>query len=124
LPAGSGSVAQGAQVFAQKCAVCHGANAEGTPSATGWWAAWLARHANPLKTVNSYWPYATTVFDYIRRAMPITESAIAAERRGLRARGLHSFLRQCRAERRRAGREFPAQGANAESGGFVNWEPR
>jgi len=73
LPPGSGTVAQGAQVYAQKCQSCHGANGAGTPSgdrlsgglgslATG----------NPVKTVNSYWPYATTVFDYIRRAMPIT----------------------------------------------------
>jgi cytochrome c len=73
LPAGSGSVAQGAQVFAQKCAVCHGANAEGTPSGdrlVG--GVGSLASPNPLKTVNSYWPYATTVFDYIRRAMPIT----------------------------------------------------
>jgi cytochrome c len=73
LPAGSGSVAQGAQVFAQKCAVCHGANAEGTPSGdrlVG--GVGSLGSPNPVKTVNSYWPYATTVFDYIRRAMPIT----------------------------------------------------
>jgi cytochrome c len=73
LPAGSGSVAQGAQVFAQKCAVCHGANAEGTPSGdrlVG--GVGSLASPNPVKTVNSYWPYATTVFDYIRRAMPIT----------------------------------------------------
>ena len=75
LPAGSGSVAQGAQIFAQKCAVCHGANAEGTPSGdrlVG--GVGSLASANPVKTVNSYWPYATTVFDYVRRAMPFTES--------------------------------------------------
>ena len=73
LPAGSGSVGQGAMVFAQKCAVCHGAMAEGTPSGdrlVG--GVGSLATPNPLKTVNSYWPYATTVFDYIRRAMPIT----------------------------------------------------
>jgi cytochrome c len=73
LPAGSGSVAQGAQVFAQKCAVCHGMSAEGTPSGdrlVG--GVGSLASPNPVKTVNSYWPYATTVFDYIRRAMPIT----------------------------------------------------
>ena len=73
LPSGSGSVAQGAQVFAAKCAVCHGANAEGTPSGdrlVG--GVGTLATANPVKTVSSYWPYATTVFDYIRRAMPIT----------------------------------------------------
>src|SRR3979409_1112832 len=73
LPSGSGSVAQGTAVFAQKCAVCHGANAEGTPSGdrpVG--GIGSLNTANPVKTVSSYWPYATTVFDYIRRAMPIT----------------------------------------------------
>jgi S-disulfanyl-L-cysteine oxidoreductase SoxD len=72
LPAGSGSVAQGAQVFAAKCAVCHGANAQGTPSGdrlVG--GVGTLNTPNPVKTVSSYWPYATTLFDYIRRAMPL-----------------------------------------------------
>jgi cytochrome c len=73
LPAGSGSVAQGAMVFQQKCAVCHGANAEGTPSGDRLVGGiGTLNTPNPIKTVGSYWPYATTVFDYIRRAMPIT----------------------------------------------------
>jgi S-disulfanyl-L-cysteine oxidoreductase SoxD len=73
LPSGSGSVAQGTVVFAQKCAVCHGANAEGTPSGDRLVGGiGSLNSANPVKTVASYWPYATTVFDYIRRAMPIT----------------------------------------------------
>ena len=73
LPSGSGSVAQGAAVFAQKCAGCHGANAEGTPSGDRLIGGIGSLNSpNPVKTVASYWPYATTVFDYIRRAMPIT----------------------------------------------------
>src|SRR5579863_7857006 len=73
LPAGSGSVAQGAEVFAAKCSVCHGAKAGGTPSGdrlVGGVSSLAS--ANPVKTVSSYWPYATTLFDYIRRAMPVT----------------------------------------------------
>jgi S-disulfanyl-L-cysteine oxidoreductase SoxD len=73
LPAGSGSVAQGAMIFSAKCAACHGANGEGTPNGdrlVG--GVGSLATPNPVKTVNSYWPYATTVFDYIRRAMPIT----------------------------------------------------
>jgi cytochrome c len=73
LPSGSGSVAQGAQVFAAKCAACHGANAEGTPSGDRLIGGiGTLASAMPVKTVNSYWPYATTVFDYISRAMPVT----------------------------------------------------
>src|SRR5215471_5798007 len=73
LPAGSGSVAQGAAVYAQKCEVCHGAGGAGTPSGdrlTG--GVGTLASDNPIKTVSSYWPYATTLFDYIRRAMPVT----------------------------------------------------
>jgi mono/diheme cytochrome c family protein len=73
LPAGSGTVAQGAAVYAQKCVVCHGPDGAGTPSGdrlTG--GVGTLASANPVKTVSSYWPYATTLFDYIRRAMPVT----------------------------------------------------
>ena len=71
LPAGSGSVAQGAAVFQQKCLVCHGENGAGTPSGDRLVGGIGSLNTpNPVKTVNSYWPYATTVFDYIRRAMP------------------------------------------------------
>src|SRR3954465_4614224 len=73
LPAGSGSVAQGAQVYSQKCEVCHGAMGAGTPSGDRLVGGiGTLNSPNPIKTVGSYWPYATTVFDYIRRAMPIT----------------------------------------------------
>src|SRR5713226_7699261 len=73
LPSGSGSVAQGVTVFQQKCAVCHGANAEGTPSGDRLVGGIGSLNTPmPLKTVASYWPYATTVFDDIRRAMPVT----------------------------------------------------
>ena len=73
LPPGSGSAAQGAQVFQAKCSACHGANGQGTPNGdrlVG--GVGTLASANPVKTVSSYWPYATTLFDYIRRAMPIT----------------------------------------------------
>ncbi len=73
LPPGSGSVAQGAQIFQAKCSACHGANGQGTPNGdrlVG--GVGTLASANPVKTVSSYWPYATTLFDYIRRAMPIT----------------------------------------------------
>jgi S-disulfanyl-L-cysteine oxidoreductase SoxD len=72
LPPGHGSVQDGAKLFATACASCHGEKGEAaTPT-----GAVLAggqgtlTSAKPLKTVGSYWPYATTLFDYIRRAMP------------------------------------------------------
>ena len=71
LPPGAGSVAMGAAVYQEKCLACHGEN--GRDGSMGALAGGLGTLAtgNPVRTVNSYWPYATTVFDYIRRAMPL-----------------------------------------------------
>lgn len=78
LPAGRGSVAQGAAIYAAQCAVCHGRNGEGQgmfPKLIGA----QPRDGFPfgsdvklVKTIGNYWPYSTTLFDYIRRAMPLT----------------------------------------------------
>lgn len=82
LPAGSGTAAAGATIFIAKCAMCHGAAGEGVkqgpntgPTLVGRnpgdafdFAASLGKEGT--KTIGNYWPYATTVFDYVRRAMP------------------------------------------------------
>ncbi|HLQ91589.1 MAG TPA: cytochrome c [Xanthobacteraceae bacterium] len=75
LPAGSGTPAQGATVFAAKCQACHGEKGAGGPNdrLVGGKGSLAAGQA-PVKTVGSYWPYATTLFDYIRRAMPFVDS--------------------------------------------------
>lgn len=76
LPAGSGTVAEGSRIYAEQCALCHGVELEGTPAA--------GRLIPPVehpdfpdgedppayRTIGNYWPYATTLFDYVRRAMP------------------------------------------------------
>jgi len=70
LPKGSGSVAAGADVYAAKCASCHGeTGTEGPVDPLVGGVGSLASDA-PVKTVGSFWPYATTLFDYTRRAMP------------------------------------------------------
>ena len=70
LPRGSGTAAQGAAIYAAKCAACHGENGKGGAS-----SALIPR--GPITTINAaektianFWPYATTLFDFIRRAMP------------------------------------------------------
>jgi cytochrome c len=70
LPAGSGSVAQGRRVYAARCAVCHGAEGQGGPMDRLAGGQGTLASGRPVKTVGSYWPYATTLFDYVRRAMP------------------------------------------------------
>ena len=70
LPEGSGSVTAGADVYAAKCASCHGeTGTEGPVDPLAGGIGSLASDA-PAKTVGSFWPYATTLFDYTRRAMP------------------------------------------------------
>ncbi|WP_137955390.1 c-type cytochrome [Burkholderia sp. 4M9327F10] len=70
LPAGSGDVATGAHVFAAQCAACHGEQGQGLIGDALVGGQGTLASAKPKRTVGSYWPYATTLFDYIRRAMP------------------------------------------------------
>jgi cytochrome c len=70
LPPGSGTAAQGAQIYAQKCVACHGENGKGGISAALAGGAPLKGISGAQKTVANYFPYSTTVFDFIRRAMP------------------------------------------------------
>lgn len=68
LPAGRGSVAAGKQVYDAKCASCHGAKGEGKPANR--LVGGAVTPGAVVKTVGSYWPYATTIYDYVNRAMP------------------------------------------------------
>jgi cytochrome c len=70
LPPGSGTPAQGASIFAAKCAACHGENGKGGSSAALVGGAPLANGIETTKTIANFWPYATTLFDFTRRAMP------------------------------------------------------
>ncbi len=73
LPAGSGTVAQGEKVYAAKCQSCHGAKGEGKPADALVGGIGSLASGKPMRTVGGYWPYATTLFDYTRRAMPTTQ---------------------------------------------------
>jgi cytochrome c len=70
LPPGNGTPAQGAKIFAQKCALCHGENGKGGTSAALVGGAPLTNGIETTKTIANFWGYSTTVFDFIRRAMP------------------------------------------------------
>lgn len=70
LPSGSGTVAQGERIYQSQCLACHGAKLEGGMGPALMGGAGSLATEKPLKTVGSYWPYASTLFDYIRRAMP------------------------------------------------------
>ena len=72
LPPGSGTMAQGAPIYAQKCAMCHGENGKGGVNAALVGGAPI-KAIDSTRTIANFWPYSTTVFDYIRRAMPWTQ---------------------------------------------------
>ena len=76
LPPGSGSAVQGEKIYAEKCAACHGDKLQGVAITGG--AALIGGRGSigtpkTKKTVESYWPYASTLFDYVKRAMPFNE---------------------------------------------------
>jgi S-disulfanyl-L-cysteine oxidoreductase SoxD len=74
LPPGKGTPATGATVYEQKCQVCHGAKGAGQPNDRLVGGQGTLASKAPVRTIGSYWPYATTVFDYVRRSMPYTQS--------------------------------------------------
>ena len=70
LPEGSGTAAQGKDVYERRCAECHGNNGEGGEQGALVGGVGSLDSAKPVKTVVSYWPYATTLWDYTNRSMP------------------------------------------------------
>ncbi len=88
LPPGSGTAQEGATIYAQQCAYCHGPTGAEGPSLTGvanlWPYSFMSKRPprpllggkgtlntpNPVKTIGSFWPFATTIWDYVNRAMP------------------------------------------------------
>ncbi|MFT6773079.1 MAG: cytochrome c [Paracoccaceae bacterium] len=75
LPEGAGDVTMGEEVFAEKCAICHGVFGEGVdrwPVLAG--GRGTLTSDRPVKTMGSYWPYLSTAFDYIQRAMPFGDA--------------------------------------------------
>jgi len=75
LPAGKGTPAEGAKLYAENCVACHGEKLEGIPKPGIGGDKLIGGRGSlttgtPVKTIESYWPYATTVFDFVKRAMP------------------------------------------------------
>ena len=70
FPSGSGTAREGKAVYDANCAACHAANGEGISGNTVIAGGDMNSEGTPLRTVGSYWPTASTVFDFVRRAMP------------------------------------------------------
>jgi cytochrome c len=70
LPPGRGTAIDGGDIYVEKCAACHGLRGQGGPAPALAGGIGSLATPKPQKTVGSYWPHATTLFDYVRRAMP------------------------------------------------------
>jgi len=73
LPGGGGDAKQGEAVYVAQCLACHGPKGVGKPADPLVGGAGSLATGKPMRTVGSYWPYATTLFDYTRRAMPLNK---------------------------------------------------
>lgn len=71
LPEGSGSAEEGFAIYEKKCSSCHGVKGIGKPADALVGGIGTLASEKPIRTVGSYWQYSTTLFDYIRRAMPL-----------------------------------------------------
>ncbi len=79
LPDGSGTAAEGEEVYARRCSECHGTTGHGGESSALVGGQGSLATAKPLKTVGSYWPYATTLWDYVNRTMPFHNPGILTD---------------------------------------------
>jgi len=79
LPSGSGGVATGADVYRRHCQACHGQEGQGGSNDQLAGGAGSLTGSRPVRTIGSYWPYATTIFDYVRRAMPYPTPGVLSD---------------------------------------------
>ena len=119
LPPGQGTAKDGAPIFAAKCAVCHGANGEGGkigPRVVGGIAdTETLTTLKPVRSVGGYWPYATSVYDFIHRAMPRGQSGTLTPNEVYALTAFILFKSEIIQGRRRSGPKDLAEGANAQS---------
>ena len=117
LPEGSGTVAHGKSVYEENCEACHGPNGQGGIKDRLAGGQGSLATENPIKTVGSYWPYATTLFDYIHRAMPYqAPGSLSVD--DIRSCGLHPQLEWNPFFGWNARQEHPASDQNAQSRGL------
>lgn len=120
FPEGGGTARQGRQVFATYCAACHGAEGEGTSGSTVLVGGNMQSTGSPLRTVGSYWPHASTVFDYIRRAMPANAPKSLSDEQVYQVTAYLLFLNGIIAEDLRLDRNSLMQVRMPNAGGFVD----
>ena len=114
LPAGGGTAAEGRALYDRRCAACHGPTGQEGPDdrLAGGQGSLAGDRAR--KTVGSYWPAATTLWDYVNRAMPFNPARLALDRRGLRGGRLRALPQRPRRRGRPYRPGHPAAGRDAQ----------
>jgi cytochrome c len=123
LPPGSATPAQGKAVYATRCASCHGATGTEGPNDVLAGGQGTLKSDRPVRTVGSYWPYATTLFDYIRRAMPYATPGALTDQEVYGATAYILFLNGIVGERDAIDRQALAAIRMPNRDGFVT-DPR
>jgi cytochrome c len=125
LPPGGGSARQGQQVYEQKCMACHGVKGVGKPADPLAGGIGSLASKTPLRTVGSYWPYATTLFDYVRRAMPLTAPLSLSDDEVYAVSAYLLFINGIVGEDAQMNAQTLAQVKMPNRDGFINdWPPR
>lgn len=127
LPEGKGSVADGAKVYAERCVTCHGDKGQGHEKIQGLHIAGgtgsLATD-KPVKSVGSFWPYASTLFDYVRRAMPVDKPGLLTDDEVYAVSAYVLHLNGILAPDAALSRDSLAKVAMPNAGGFISWWPK
>src|SRR6266478_8253486 len=125
LPKGGGSARQGLQVYEQKCMACHGAKGAGKPADALAGGVGSLATKTPMRTVGSYWPYSTTLFDYVRRAMPLNNPLSLSDDEVYAVSAYVLFLNGIIAEDAVMNAQSLPQVKMPNRDGFINdWPPR
>jgi mono/diheme cytochrome c family protein len=124
LPPGSGTVAEGAAVYAAKCVACHGPDGAGAPGDRLTGGVGTLNSSRPVRTVASFWPYATTVFDYTRRAMPLAAPQSLTDAEVYAVTAYILSIDGIVAKDARLDAASLSRVVMPNRGGVVDWEPR
>jgi len=120
FPPGGGSAREGRTVFIQNCAACHGMSGQGVSASTVLVGGNMQSAESPLRTVGSYWPYASTLFDFIRRAMPADAPKSLSDQEVYQVTAYVLFLNDLIAEDTRIDRERLLAIEMPNADGFVD----
>lgn len=120
LPAGYGTAREGRAVYDARCAACHGLDGAGTVRNTALAGGDMRSEGEPLRTVGSYWPWASTVFDFVRRAMPADAPKSLSDREVWQVTAYVLYLNGLVELDQRLDRESLPRVSMPNAGGFID----